>query len=360
MLRGLYTAVSAMQTTEKKIDVMANNMANVNTTGFKKDVVVSETFSEVLLHKINGELPTEAFNKSTRVEVEVKNGSYHLSTQGGFFMAKTPDGISYNRETSFAVDKDGYLRTYSRDVEGRVDASQGNYILNSNKQPIFVGSGDFEIMPTGNVVANGQIVGNMITRGGPNTIGTINGGIGILKIEANFSQGTIEATGNNLDMAIQGNGFFKIADGNGNTYYTRNGNFTLNSNGEIVTSEGYFLLNDEGASILVEGNDFQVSEKGELIINNQPVDKIDVVDIRNVSDLRKHGEGYYKVVDGATAETQSFTGGLLQGYLESSNVNTIKEMVQMISAYRTYESNQKVVKAYDELLHRAVNEIGKL
>ncbi len=360
MLRGLYTAVSAMQTSEKKIDVISNNMANVNTTGFKKDVVVSETFPEVLLYKMNGQLPTEAHSSVSTVEVNSQNGEYHLKTNGGFFLANTPNGISYNRETTFAVDENGYLRTFTRDIEGKADASQGNYILDANKRPINVENQPFEIDPLGKVIVNGQVKANLITKGGLNVIGTTNGGIRISNIETNFSQGALEETGNSLDLALKGNGFFKVSNEAGETFFTRNGNFTLNNNGEIITSEGYFLLNDQGGSILVDGMDFQVTQQGGILINNQVVDKVEIVDITNVRMLQKHGEGYYRVGTGATLETKPFTGEVLQGYLEGSNVNTIREMVEMITAFRVYESNQKVVKAYDELLQRAVNDIGTL
>lgn len=360
MLRGLYTAVSAMQTTEKKIDVISNNLANVNTTSFKKDVVVSEAFPEVLLHKINGNIPSQALSANTAVEVKKGENAYQLSTQGGFFTAQTPMGISYSRETSFAVDESGYLKTYHRDNEGNVDTTYGNYILDANGKRVNVENQPFEINELGQVVANGQVLGNLVNKGGPNVIGTINGGLRINSIETNFLQGSLEETGNPLHMAIKGNGFFHVANIQGESFYTRNGTFTLNDNGEIITSEGYFLLNDKGWSIPVGGTDFQLTEKGEIIIDGVVADQIAMADITNTRALRKHGEGYYYVEKGMEIESQPFQGDILQGYLEGSNVNPIKEMVEMISSYRNYESNQKVVKAYDELLQRAVNDIGKL
>jgi len=89
------------------------------------------------------------------------------------------------------------------------------------------------------------------------------------------------------------------------------------------------------------------------------VDQLALTEVNNPRVLRKFQQGYYQVETGATPEELPFQGKVLQGYLEGSNVNSIKEMVEMISAYRTYESNQKVVRAYDELLSRAVNEIAK-
>ena len=357
MLRGLYTAVSAMQVTEKKIDVTANNIANVNTTSFKKDVVISETFPEVLLQKINGKLPSEAFSMAP-IDVQKDGEAYQLSSDRGLFTVKSPLGLSYNREIGFALDESGYLKTYSRNGLGDIDTSQGNLVLDSNGKAILIEGNSFEVTTAGQVVSNGQVVANLINRGTINTIGTINGGLRISKVDTDFSQGSLEETGNDLDLAIQGKGFFKVLTPKGEMY-TRNGNFTINTNGEIVTAEGYYLSGEYG-SILAEGRDFTLSESGALILNDQVVDRIEIVDIANLSVLRKYGEGYFQVTEGGTLETQPFNGKVLQGFLESSNVNSIKEMVEMISNFRSYESNQKIVKAYDDILQRAVNDIGIL
>ena len=357
MLRGLYTAVSAMQTTEKKIDVTANNIANVNTTSFKKDVVISETFPEVLLQKINGKIPSEAFSM-TPIDIQKDGEAYQLSSDRGLFTVKSPLGISYNREIGFALDESGYLKTYSRNGMGAVDTSQGNLVLDSNGRAILIEGDSFEVTTAGQVVSNGQVVANLINRGTVNTIGTINGGLRISKIDTDFSQGTLEETGNDLDFALQGRGFFKVLTPKGEMY-TRNGNFTINTNGELVTTEGYYLAGQYG-SILAEGRDFSISEHGDIILNNEMIDKIEILDITNLSALRKYGEGYFQLAEGETLQTQAFSGKVLQGFLESSNVNPIKEMVDMINSFRTYESNQKVVKAYDDILQRAVNDIGVL
>jgi len=357
MLRGLYTAVSAMQTTEKKIDVTANNIANVNTTSFKKDVVISETFPEVLLQKINGKISSEAFSMAP-INIQKDGEAYQLSSDRGLFTVKSPLGISYNREIGFALDESGYLKTYSRNGIGAVDTSQGNLVLDSNGRGIIIEGDTFEVTPAGQVVSNGQVVANLINRGTINTIGTINGGLRISKIDTDFTQGTLEETGNDLDFALQGRGFFKVLTPKGEMY-TRNGNFTINTNGELVTTEGYYIAGQYG-SILAEGRDFSISEHGDIILNNEIIDKIEILDITNLSALRKYGEGYFQLAEGETLQAQAFGGKMLQGFLESSNVNPIKEMVDMINSFRTYESNQKVVKAYDDILQRAVNDIGVL
>lgn len=271
-------------------------------------------------------------------------------------------GRSYSSYTSFALDEEGYLRTFVRDTEGRIDASEGNYILDTNGNRIQVDGNDIDVNQQGQVVVNGQMVANLLYRPGFNTIGTINSGLRLEKMQTNFTQGSFEETGNPLDLGIEGNGFFRINTPQGEMY-TRNGNFTLNANGEIVTKEGYPLMGQYG-SIMIEGEfqtaDFRIAEDGAVILKGEFIDQIDVLNITNVNELRKYGEGYYQIAEGSEVKTEAFQGKIMQGYLETSNINAIEEMVDMISILRLYEANQKVVQAYDEILQKAVNEIGRV
>ncbi|MGV8145800.1 MAG: flagellar hook-basal body complex protein [Alkaliphilus sp.] len=357
MLRGLYTAVSAMQTTEKKIDIVTNNIANVNTTAFKKDVVITETFPEILLSKINGQIPASPFTNKP-LTITQSGNSFHLTGDIGFFAVDTPLGKSFSRDISFTVAEDGYLKTFSKNANGEVDATLGNYVLDANGQRVLVGETPFEINELGQVILNGQLMTSLINKGARNTIGTINSGQRLNRVLTNFSQGALEQTGNNLDFAITGSGFFKVLTPQGEMY-TRNGNFTLNDNGEIITSEGYFLAGKYG-SILTDGADFQLSGNGHIIVNGEIVDQIETVNIKNVQDLRKHGGGYFKIEENMEIQVGEFAGSVSQGALESSNVNTIREMVELINIHRTFESNQRVVRAYDEMLQKAVNDIGRV
>ncbi|SES83684.1 flagellar basal-body rod protein FlgG [Natronincola peptidivorans] len=362
MLRGLYTATSAMQTSQKKLDVSSNNIANVNTTGFKKDVLVAEAFPEVLIKKINGQQQSQPYSRNLVVEVERDGEAYRLSTEGGYFTAEGALGKSHSSFTNFAVDEEGYLKTFYRDVNGMIDTSEGNYILDNTGNRIQVENNNIEINERGQVIANGQVAANLISRPGANTIGTLNSGLRLEKVQTYFNQGTLEETTNPLDLAIEGNGFFRVSTPMGDMY-TRNGNFSLNNNGEIVTKEGYFLIGQFGSILLEEDfqiEDFRIAEDGAVIVNNQLVDQIQMVDIQNVHELRKYGAGYYETVEGAELQIEDFQGKILQGFLEGSNINPIQEMVNMVSVLRAYESNQKVVQAYDEILQKAVNDIGKV
>lgn len=363
MFRGLYTAVSGMQTGQKRLDIASNNMANINTTGFKKDIVVSEAFPEVLIKKINGQLPTEPVRTNGNLEANRDGEAFNIVTDRGFFTVNSPMGISYSRELNFAVDENGYLKTYIRNIEGEIDTSEGNFVLDRQGAVIQTEGNDIDINETGQLVADGTAVADLIYTPDPDVIGTINSGRRFERTHTNFNQGTLDETGNSLDFAIDGKGFFRVTTPEGEMY-TKNGNFYLNEDGEITTSEGYQLSGQYGSIILhddiLDGNDFQLGDSGEIIVDGQIIDQIDIVNILNVNDLDKHGQSYYVLKENAEIEDAPFEGKILQGFLEGSNVNPINEMVNMINIMRVYESNNRVVRAYDEILQKAVNEIGKL
>lgn len=358
MFRGLYTAASGMQSNQMRLDITSNNMANVNTTGYKKDVLVSEAFPEVLLKKINGVLPTDTIKANGALEINRDGSAFNLMTERGFFTVESPMGKSYNRDLNFALDDDGFLRTYARDQNGEIDPSEGNFILDSGGQRIQVQGQNVEVNEEGQVLGNDGRLVDLIYKPKTGIIGTINSGRRFEKTNINFKEGSLEETGNNLDFAIKGQGFFTI-QGPETTLYTQNGNFTLNQNNQLVTSEGYGVMGQNGP-ITLEANDFHVTANGEIIINGQVVDQINLVNITNIKDLNKHGHSYYIEEEGMELNTEAFQGELVQGYLEASNINPVNEMVDMINIMRSYESNSKVVRAYDEMLQRAVNDIGKL
>ncbi|MDR5659702.1 flagellar hook-basal body complex protein [Serpentinicella sp. ANB-PHB4] len=358
MFRGLYTATSAMQTSQKKLDITSNNMSNMNTTGFKKDVVVTEAFPEVFLHKLNGDIRTNRLNNQLEVNVTRSGQEVYLSAEGGFFASETINGTSYNRSTAFTVDEEGFLRTFLRDANGLPDTTAGNYILNRQGDRVFVGDGEFDITPQGQVVSNGETVANLMSNAPRTAIGTMNSGVRLDRIHTNFNQGTMEETTNPLDFAIEGRGFFAVETPQG-TMFTRDGSFTLNSNGDIIDSEGNFLLGEQGI-INTNGNDFILGDNGEIIVDGEVINTVQIFNIANLQDLRKHGMGMYYVNEGVEIEVLPFEGRVVQGFLEGSNINTIEEMVEMISILRLYESNQKVIQAYDDILQKAVNDIGRL
>lgn len=361
MFRGLYTAVTGMQTDQRRLDISSNNMANINTTGFKKDVLVSETFPELLIKKINGELPGEAVKNNGVLEVTRDGEGFNVRTERGFFMVDSPVGRSYSRQVNFIVDEDGYLRTYTRNIDGQANTYEGNFLLNRQGAVIQVEAGaDIDVNEAGQLTADGGPVADLIYRPAMDVIGTINSGRRFERTHINFQQGSLEETGNRLDLAINGEGFFRLTNPQTDQeVYTRNGNFHLSQDGEIINEEGYFLVGTEG-NILLDGEDFSIGTNGEVMVDGQLVNQVDMVNILNLRDLDKLGHSYYILKEGKELDEGDFEGQLIQGFLEGSNISPVSEMVDMISIMRSYEANSRVLRAYDEILQRAVNELGKV
>jgi flagellar basal-body rod protein FlgG len=181
-----------------------------------------------------------------------------------------------------------------------------------------------------------------------------------------FTQGDFSATKNPFDMVIQGNGFFKVNHANGETAYTRNGNFHLNKDGNIVTSEGDLL--DPQITIPPEKMEVSIGEGGQVSVKLsgqsqwQQVGRIELAYFPNPSGLQSIGKSLFiptqssgDAVTGAPGENG--LGTLLQGYVEQSNVSVVEEMVNMIVSQRAYEANSKVIRTADEMFTQANNVI---
>lgn len=256
MVRGLYTAATGMNVQAKKMDIISNDLANVNTTGYKKDTAVIASFPQILA--------------------------------------------------------------------SRLDDTQ-NHIPN-----------------------NGMI-------------GAMSLGARIDEIYTNFTQGSVIKTDGIVDLAIQGEGFFAVQTP-ANTFYTRDGNFSINQNGEMVTKEGYYVLSQEGLPItlgedfLANGGQVVVKESGEVYRGAELIDTIALVRFEDNGTLQKAADNLYQ----AEGQGIPFQGSMIQGFLESSNVNSVTAMVDMITVSRAYEANQKVIQTQDAILGKAVNEIGRV
>lgn len=256
MIRGLYTSGWSMLAIQKKMDVISNNLANVNTTAFKKDTMVFQSFPDILTQRIND------------------------------------TGSSLN--------------------------------------------------PSG-------IVGNM-------QLGNDMG-----EVYTYYNQGQLYRTNGNTDMAISdsASAFFSVLvpDGNGNLkeYYTRDGSFVLGTGNVLMTNDGYAVKGEKGPVVLSNG-DFSVEQDGTIVQNGQAIDKLLIKEFTDTKTLRKFGSNLV----GTTPQTQekNFSGTVQQGFIEQSNVNIVKEMVDMITVMRSYEANQKIMQAQDGTLEKAVNEVG--
>ena len=179
-----------------------------------------------------------------------------------------------------------------------------------------------------------------------------------------FNQGNIFQTGNNLDVAIQGDGFFKVILPDGTIAYTRNGQFRLDREGRLVNSDGYPL--DPEITIPPDAISIGIAPDGTVTVLRQgattveEVGRFELAKFVNPAGLRRIGNNLYLQTD-ASGEPiidnpgNQGIGTLLQGYLESSNVNVVEEMVNLIIAQRAYEFNTKGITAADEMLSQAAN-----
>jgi len=187
-----------------------------------------------------------------------------------------------------------------------------------------------------------------------------------VKIGENFtdwSAGSFKITENTYDIAIGGTGFFAIEftnkQGETQTMYTRDGQFTLNNDGYLVNSNGDYVLDENSKRIrLNTALDAAIDRMGNITQDQNVVAKIGLTDFANYDYLKKYGENYYAPIEGA--EKIQATGQMYSGYLETSNVNVITEMVDLITISRQYESNQKIIQTIDNTLDKAVNQIGRV
>lgn len=265
--KGIFTALSGALAQTTKIDTIANNIANVNTTGFKKD---QQTFSEYLTA-----------------------------------MEKEPQVMQVPRVPA--------------SVESFYDMNGGD-------------------------------------KGFVNTAGTY----------TNFEQGSLKFTGGKLDLAIDGAGFFEVATPNG-VELTRAGNFTIDGNGQLVTKDGHPVLleGDEATALDQRTVRFSgqgqayISDAGEVFDGEKNLGKISLLNVKNMESLQKVGNNNYSFKPNIQAEVSKVTvPSLKQGFIETSNVNIVNEMTEMITAQRVFEGTQKAIHAYDAMADKLINVVG--
>lgn len=260
--QSLYTAATGMQAMETKLDVIANNIANNNTTGFKKD---RANFEDLLYrqHRLPG----------------------------------------------------------SQDADG-------------------------------NITATGVDVGL---------------GVRVSSTQADFDQGAMQNTGNQLDLAIEGEGFFAVTGPNGETLYTRSGNFNINANGDVVmgsASIGYPL--EPGINIPEEATGISISGTGEVSYrqagqtNLTQAGTLQLANFVNPDGLLKMGDNLFGETESSGAATIAVPGSpgfgfVQQGFLEASNVEATTELIDLINTQRSFELNSQVIRAGDEIMELVAN-----
>lgn len=194
-------------------------------------------------------------------------------------------------------------------------------------------------------------------------IGINNPGVKIGENYTDFSQGSFRITENTYDLALAGEGFFAVEftnkAGDTSTMYTRAGQFALNKDGDLVTQDGDYVLDVNNRHIRLNTlQDATISDNGIITQNGRAVAQIQVADFEDYDYLEKYGESYYRPLEGARRINAD--AAIKSGYLEMANVQTVSEMVNLISITRAYESNQKIIQTYDDTLDTAVNQLGRL
>jgi len=286
LIRGWYTGASGMRAQQWRLDAVANNLANVDTDSYKREVAAFKSFPEMLLRRLEDD------------------GVYHIPF-------------------------------------GSADAA--------------------------------PIVGRLGT------------GVELNELYTSLEQGELKETSSDFDLALDGRGFFAVATPYGERY-TRNGSFVLGKEGFLETKEGYPLLGENGP-IRVKANNFKVDANGmvwinaaypddpELLIGREAnlwedtalLDTLKIVEFENDRFLEKQGSSLYRegserngrYSGPAMIMEEGARPRVIQGFIESSNVNPVTEMVQMIEVNRAYEANQKVIQSEESTLGTLINQVAK-
>ena len=248
MLRGLYTAASGMLARQVQQERLANDLANVNTAGYKRERLVTASFPELLLSRLEPPAPA----------------------------AVGPLG-------------------------------------------------------TGTVVADA----------GPD-----------------LAQGPLQETGRPQDLALEGEGFFAVAGPDG-VYYTRAGHFQVGPEGLLQTPAGWPVLGVGGIPLVVGSDDFEVTPDGQVVAGGIPVGVVARVTFVNPAGLRKVGENLFAPTAEAGAVVPVATP-VRQGYLEQSNVDPVRAVVELLDNFRAFEAAQRALQAQDQTLGLAINEVGRV
>lgn len=286
MVRGWYTAASGMNAQQHRMDQISNNLANVDTTGYKRDQSVHKAFPELMLRRLND------------------------------------DGV--------------------------------RSVPLSGADPVI---GSFDHAPV---------------------VGRLGTGVEQNEVYTDFSQGSVRETHNDFDLALEGDGFFLVETPQGERL-TRDGSFQLGPEGLLVTQQGYPVLGENGYIRITENNfdidqdgivfhnarfgddpnEF-VSERDNLWEDTEEVDRIAIVNVNRPRYLEKQGENLWNTTWESGDPRIAAEGErpqVLQGFVETANVDPVREMVEMIQVNRAYEANQRVIHTQDESTQQLLNTV---
>lgn len=178
--------------------------------------------------------------------------------------------------------------------------------------------------------------------------------------QTDFSQGSMVYSGNPLDIAIVGEGFYRVQTPNGE-FLTRSSSLMKGADGTLMTSQGFAVQGTGGSIVIPPGaGNVQVTSDGRISANNAEIGQLAVVSIANMQNLDKVGNNLYKIPDN-TEFTNPIENGTMvsQGYTEAANVNAVYEMVNMIEVQRTFEAHQKVMSTADSIDRELINRVSR-
>ena len=209
------------------------------------------------------------------------------------------------------------------------------------KQQMSLAAVSAGMMPAGSVSGSGQFV------------------VPQVKTSTNFQPGELKFTGNANDVAIEGKGFFEVQLPTGGTAFTRDGEFQLNAQGQLVTKEGYAVMGQGGAIYLDRKNPapLSISASGDLAQGADKKGKLKLVEFDKPEALKQVNGSYFTADDG-NAKPQPSTSTVRQFYLEGSNTSTVSEMANLLTASRTFETNQRLVQMHDDRMGRVISDLG--
>ena len=178
--------------------------------------------------------------------------------------------------------------------------------------------------------------------------------------EINTATGNIRLTKRPLDLAVEGKGLFVIKDQNNNIFYSRNGSFNLNSEKELVTSEGLHVLDKFDKKIKLFGNSHYFTPKGDLIVDGNYLTTLKLVDIKDRGDIEKVGNHFFKLKPGKNTPAQIKDTNLTVGALERSNVELMTEMTNLITTQRTFEFQKRTLDTLlGQILRKTITDLPR-
>lgn len=182
------------------------------------------------------------------------------------------------------------------------------------------------------------------------------------EVWTDHTQGSFEPTGNPLDVALNGRGFFRVQDAAGIEYYTRDGRFQVDPNGYLINHQGMYVLNERSLPINIDGNVIRIAPDGAIFVDDAEEDRFGLADVANADyqALQRLGSGLFQRPAAVNPVPAAVETTFMQGYLEDSNVEPLETMVDMIQLFREYELGQRSIQMQDQSLQRLVTEVGSV